>query len=91
MLKPNKNQAALMIGFSALVGMTAVDYIETVKTERARRKQIKLDMEKNIAEILYARDKTLEKINSGAYDKSMNVETIFSDFEFYRLAHRFEE
>jgi homoaconitase/3-isopropylmalate dehydratase large subunit len=93
--KTNSNDAVFAAALAAVVvGVASLPLIATIKTERAKRKQIRINRDAEIADIRYAKDIVLAKIQAGDYDSNiirMDIEPLMTDFEFYRLTHRFEE
>lgn len=93
--KNNSNDVIFAAAFAAvIVGVASLPLVATIKTERAKRKQIRINRDAEIADIQYAKNVVMAKIESGEYDKnliSLDLSPMMTDFEFYRLTHRFEE
>lgn len=79
----------------ASVGVAALDYRKVVRTERAKREQISLETEKQIAAIRRAGALVEQKILAGEYDQNIKngtiIGTIMNDQRFYTMMNRIED
>lgn len=75
-----------------VVGLTVKDSIQTTKTERVKREEIKLNTERELLAIRRAGMIVQEKIRAGEYDRDFStaIPTIFSDLKFYQIIDRIE-
>ena len=63
-------------------GVAAVDLTKAYKEEREKRKQIRIERDKNIASIRTAKLVVTEKLNGGAYQ---SLDEAMADFEFQKI------
>ena len=79
----------------ASVGVAALDYRKVVRTERAKREQIAIETEKQIAAIKRAGAIVEQNIWRGDYDHAIHDGTIISailtDQKFYTMMNRLED
>jgi hypothetical protein len=74
-------------------GVVVVDHHKTVKSERAKREQIKLNTQRELLALARANLTVQRKVLAGHYDKNFAtaVTDIRSDMTFYRIIDRFDE
>lgn len=90
--KTNSNDAIIAAAITAaIVGVASLPLVATIKTERAKRKQIRINRDAEIADIQYAKTVVLHKLGNGDYDAQQDIDAMFSDFEFYRMTHRLDK
>lgn len=75
------------------VGVTIKDHNHIVKTERAKREEIRLNTERELLAIRRAALTVQAKIQKGDYDRNFAtaVPTIMSDMKFYQITDRFAD
>lgn len=88
-----KKQIATAAAAAVLVGLAAIDAVKVTKQERAKREQIRLEAEKEIAAIKHAAAVVDLKIKAGEYSHDLNkgIPAILNDLKFYRMTDRFNE
>lgn len=74
----------------AAAGLATVEYIKIRRTERQKRTDIRTETEKEIAAIWRAGAKVQERIKRGEYT-NRSMDDIDKDFQFHRIAERFED
>lgn len=77
----NTKQIAGITFVTALVVKSVREYCETVKTERAKRKEINAHKERQIATMSFAAGKIVERIRQGGYE-GKTIDDVMTDFEF---------
>lgn len=89
--KINSNDVIVAAFATVIVGVATLPLVDTIRTERAKRKQIRINRDAEIADIQYAKTVVLHKLGNGDYDAQRDIDAMFNDFEFYRMTHRLDK
>lgn len=87
----NPIQITTAIAGAAVVGVAIVKHSKIVKTERQKRKEIQLNLEKDLEAVRLSSEMVKRKIEKGDYDRTFNIAAILSDMRFYQMTARFED
>lgn len=76
-----------------VVGITIKEHSQVVKTERAKREEIRLQMERDLLAVRRSALIVQEKIQNGDYDRNLGavIPAIMSDMKFYQITDRFAD
>ena len=83
----NKNEKIVGGMIATIVGVVGMNYIQVMRTERAKRKQIQLNLEADLKAIHIASGRVHERIENGSYD-GKGIQAILNDFEFEQIVAR---
>lgn len=92
-MNPQKLIASAIIAVGAAAAVVgAKEYFDITKTEKAKREQIRIETDKQIAAIRRASEIVKTKIQNGDYDRNiLNViPQLRMDQDFYTMAERFD-
>lgn len=87
----NQNTTVVFTAIAAGAFIT-VNHFKTVREERAKRAQIELNLQRDLAAIRRASEIVQEKVARGDYPISNGgIEMIYNDITFFILADHFQD
>lgn len=84
-----RTEKILVFSYYGVAAAAAANYLRVRRTERAKRKQILIKLDQDLAAIKLAEKRMLHRIESGEYDNSLKY--LFTDTQFEIIAAHYEK